>query len=77
MIERDLNVPFTGWNTNKGKTNGNMNVSDNTKIDVLLNGKETNTYLVNRRLVMQADELLALGSGGYNPETRCFEIQIP
>ena len=76
-IERDPDVPFIGWNTNKGKPNGNMNVLENTNRKVLLNGKETNTYLVNQRLVMQADELLALGSGGYNPETRCFEIQIP
>lgn len=75
-IEQDLNADTVGRDMNKGKANGGMSVSNVRKIKVLLNGKKANAYMANNRIVMQADELLVFGSGGFNPETRCFEIEL-
>ena len=76
-VELNASKEKIGDFMNQGKMKGYMPVYSNTQNPVLINGNMANTYSVSGLLVVQADELLALGSGGYNPETRCFEIQIP
>lgn len=75
-IYRKWGKEIRGTTENKGDDNSFIKVRENTDRIVKVNGKIANTYMIGNRLVVQADELLVFGSGGFNPETRCFEIEL-
>jgi len=73
-LDRKEIVYFDGYYDEKD-TNGNLIVYENTT-PVIINDKVANTYLIEDRIVIQADELLAFGDVSWNENTQTVEISI-
>ena len=67
-------VYFDGSYDKKG-SEGNLIVYENTT-PVIINDKVANTYLIEDKVVIKADELLAFGDMSWNENTQTVEISI-
>ncbi len=74
QLDRKEIVYFDGSYDEKD-TNGNLIVYENTT-PVIVNDKVANTYLIEDRIVIQADELLAFGDVSWNENTQTVKISI-
>lgn len=74
QLDRKEIVYFDGSYDEKD-TNGNLIVYENTT-PVIVNDKVANTYIIEDRIVIQADELLAFGDVSWNENTQTVEISI-
>lgn len=73
-LDRKDIVYFDG-SYDKKDTCANLVVHENTT-PVIINDKVANTYLIEDRIVIQADELLAFGDVSWNENTQTVEISI-
>ena len=74
QLDRKDIVYFDG-SYDKKDTNSNLSVYENIT-PVIINDKVANTYLIEDRIVIQADELLAFGDVAWNENTQTVEISI-
>ena len=73
-LRRNKIVYFDG-NYTEIKTGNNLPVFENTT-PITINGKIANTYVIEDRVVIQADELLAFGDVIWNENAQTVEISI-